>query len=80
MMKKRMRKKKIRMPFLFFIYSLNYAIYITSNSYWFRFLKHNVEANMQEYELLAELMNIIGCWFYEDVHILVFHSFLKQKV
>jgi DNA repair helicase Rad25 len=44
------------------------------------FLVHNIEANMQEYELLSELMNIIGCWFYEDVHILVFQSFLKQKV
>lgn len=41
---------------------------------------HNVEANVHEYELLSELMNMIGCWFYDDVHIVVFHAFLKQKV
>ena len=46
-----------------------------------RFLfQHNVEANRDEYELLTELANMIGVWFFDDIHVLVLHHFLKQKV
>jgi hypothetical protein len=54
-------------------------VFFSSHSF-FRFLFHNSEINPDEFELLSELMNMVGVWFFEDIHILVFHYFLKQKV
>ena len=44
-----------------------------------RLAKHNDAANPEEFQLVSEIINIVGRWFYDDIHCVILNAFLQRR-
>eukprot|EP01126_Amoeba_proteus_P042285 TRINITY_DN4592_c0_g1_i4.p1 TRINITY_DN4592_c0_g1~~TRINITY_DN4592_c0_g1_i4.p1 ORF type:complete len:976 (+),score=215.75 TRINITY_DN4592_c0_g1_i4:1181-4108(+) len=44
-----------------------------------RKMRHKVEENPEEFQLVSEIVRIVGHWFYETIHVVILNAFLKQR-
>lgn len=42
-------------------------------------MSHPSHKNPEEFEAVSEIINIVGRWFYNDVHCVILNAFLKQR-
>eukprot|EP01124_Arcella_intermedia_P026424 TRINITY_DN4960_c0_g2_i5.p1 TRINITY_DN4960_c0_g2~~TRINITY_DN4960_c0_g2_i5.p1 ORF type:complete len:1101 (-),score=288.20 TRINITY_DN4960_c0_g2_i5:144-3410(-) len=40
---------------------------------------HNEKANPEEFEVVSDMVRIVGFWFYEEIYAVVLNEFLKKK-